>query len=679
MVEALSEIKGVGDKIKAQLISNYGNESEALKALTNQEFDGLLEAGLTIQKAMEIVRYIATRKYGFKYAPILKTREAREIFNELFEMLGSYPRTDYGKIGVGIFHPTIDKKEIERRHEYVETCLDLAKRLENKREELRTLLQEISHLKAEEPKIDDIIAMEDPEPYANITSRFQKKGNFILIEGIEDLEYIRDFEFVRYVQGNAAFADQALEMPNVEPVYDDDLEAVVPELVISFFGRNRDCITSAIRVGELSMEPELMDAVKGLGLEVEAIMAIEGEGIVSTSYPEIDKLSRAIRDIEAVAEGSVKKANATISKKIREMTIKGEEVLELIRTSSTSTVLESLPREFTTLITSTADRFEEEAAAKLGIDKAVLGGIIKADSYPLEVEAQRVSEIRQNLGFELKKLEFNTKQDIAKRLSKHIPIVRVLVRGAMELDLKLAIGEFYLDQKLVQPEIQEDLGVGFRGGRNLFLKGNIQPVDYVIGESKFFPGKKERAVVITGANSGGKTSLLQLITQSVILTQMGLGAPADETVSSFFEEVYYFGKSQGTDAGAFETLLKTFEGLSRSTKGRLILADEIEAITEPGAAAMILAAILDWFKEDKKTLIAVVTHLGEDIKEHVGKGVRIDGIEASGLDEELNLKVNRNPTLGRVAKSTPELILERLSRTSTKKRFYNWILKRFKD
>jgi dsDNA-specific endonuclease/ATPase MutS2 len=679
MVESLSEIKGVGEKIKEQLISNYGNESEALRALDNQEFDGLLEAGLAIQKAMEIARFIASRKYGFTYSPILKTREAREIFNEIFEMLGSYPRTDYGKIGVGLLHPTVDKKEIERRQEYVETCRELAKRLEDKRGELSMLLSEISHLKGEEPKIDDIIAMEDPELYANITSRFQKKGNFILIERIEDLEYIRDFEFVRYVQRNAVFADQAMDIPSVEPVYDDDLEAIVPELVISFFGENRDCITSAIRIAELSMVPELLQAVKGIGSDVEVIQTTRGEGITKTSYPGIDKLNRAIRDIEAVADESLNEANATLSEKIKEMTIKGEEVLELIRTSGTSTVLESLPSDFTTLITSTADRFEEETAAKLGIDKVILDGVLKTDSYPLEVDGQRLSEIRQVLGFELKKLEFNTKQGIAKMLTKHISSVRVLVRKTMELDLKLAIGEFSIDQKLVQPEIQEELGVGFRGGRNLFLKGNIQPVDYVIGKSKIFSGKKERAVVITGANSGGKTTLLQLITQAVILTQMGLGVPADESVSSLFEEVYYFGKSQGTDAGAFETLLKTFGELSKSAKGRLILADEIEAITEPGAAAKILVAILDWFKEDKTTLIAVVTHLGEDIKEHVGKGVRIDGIEASGLDDELNLMVNRNPTLGKVAKSTPELILERLSRTSTKKNFYNWILKRFKN
>ncbi|MFQ5800159.1 MAG: endonuclease MutS2, partial [Candidatus Hydrothermarchaeales archaeon] len=69
---------------------------------------------------------------------------------------------------------------------------------------------------------------------------------------------------------------------------------------------------------------------------------------------------------------------------------------------------------------------------------------------------------------------------------------------------------------------------------------------------------------------------------------------------------------------------------------------------------------------------------GEDIKEQVDEGVRIDGIQATGLDEEFNLVVDRKPVLGKVARSTPELIVERLSRISSKKGFYNRILDRFR-
>jgi len=129
------------------------------------------------------------------------------------------------------------------------------------------------------------------------------------------------------------------------------------------------------------------------------------------------------------------------------------------------------------------------------------------------------------------------------------------------------------------------------------------------------------------------------------------------------------------EAGAFETLLKSFASIARSKKRKLILADEIEAATEPGAAAMIIDALLKWFYEQENTLLALVTHLGREIK---FPKVRIDGIEAKGLDENLNLIVDRNPVLNKIARSTPELILEKLSKTEKKDReFYERIIKEF--
>jgi DNA mismatch repair protein MutS2 len=56
--------------------------------------------------------------------------------------------------------------------------------------------------------------------------------------------------------------------------------------------------------------------------------------------------------------------------------------------------------------------------------------------------------------------------------------------------------------------------------------------------------------------------------------------------------------------------------------------------------------------------------------------LRIDGIEARGLDENLELVVDRTPRFGTLARSTPELIVERLSKLTKgpKKAVYEKIL-----
>jgi dsDNA-specific endonuclease/ATPase MutS2 len=59
--------------------------------------------------------------------------------------------------------------------------------------------------------------------------------------------------------------------------------------------------------------------------------------------------------------------------------------------------------------------------------------------------------------------------------------------------------------------------------------------------------------------------------------------------------------------------------------------------------------------------------------------VRVDGIEAKGLDEQYNLIVDRTPKMNCLARSTPELILKRIYENSDGKikEVYGEILKKF--
>ncbi len=60
--------------------------------------------------------------------------------------------------------------------------------------------------------------------------------------------------------------------------------------------------------------------------------------------------------------------------------------------------------------------------------------------------------------------------------------------------------------------------------------------------------------------------------------------------------------------------------------------------------------------------------------------IRIDGIEAKGLSENLELIVDRTPKFYKYAKSTPELIVQRLQRVSkgSEKEIFSYILEAFK-
>ncbi|NTV23155.1 MAG: hypothetical protein HGA85_02135 [Nanoarchaeota archaeon] len=177
----------------------------------------------------------------------------------------------------------------------------------------------------------------------------------------------------------------------------------------------------------------------------------------------------------------------------------------------------------------------------------------------------------------------------------------------------------------------------------------------------FYLDSKNRCSILTGANSGGKTTLLEHILQIITLSQLGIDASGDISVP-LFSQVYYFAKNKGSsNKGAFETLLGQMDKIKAGEK-TIILADEIESVTEPGVAAEIISSTAEFFIE-KGCFLVIATHLGQEIAKKMPKNSRVDGIEAKGLDSDFNLIVDHSPVLGRLATSTPELIVEHLAKT----------------
>jgi len=675
MMRSLDEIRGVGAGVKARLLAYYSSEELALKSLERLEFEGLVQAGVPARKCEEIARWLVTQRYGFSYAEIARTREARELYARLQRTLKGYAKTAYARVALSTYHTTLDRGELQRRFAFSERCARLAERLEGRRAEVEELLEKIKPLQEGAPRIEGVIAVEDERMYEELARRLGGKSSLLLIEEISDLEHLRDFELVRYVAQSSRFLDQALGLENVEPVYEEEPELVLPELILSYYSANCESVLAAIRlVEELS---DVEDGAGALAEEAEALKSILETTVLKGVDEEAERLGSALARLdEAVAECR-DWVNRRLEEKIGSMRLEGRELLRLLSLRSEGGLLESLPRDFEAVIREAVREGEEKAADAIGVESGALRGVLTATSLPVGVDEERLAEVRRWLVGEERRALLRAGREGARRLMPYCKLVERLLRWAMELDLMLAIGFYCLDHGLTRPRLLEKPGIAFKGGRNVFLE-QPQPIDYALGSSSIHPKHSERAVVITGANSGGKTTLLELIAQTALLIQMGLGAPAGEAESSLFEEIYYFGGVRGRDAGAFETLLTTFESLSRTTGRRLILADEIEAITEPGAAAKIIAGLLAWYSRDENTLIALVSHLGDHLSEQIGVGVRIDGIEARGLDEDLNLIVDRQPLFGRLAKSTPELILEKLSRSSEEKEFYAKLLERFR-
>ncbi len=238
------------------------------------------------------------------------------------------------------------------------------------------------------------------------------------------------------------------------------------------------------------------------------------------------------------------------------------------------------------------------------------------------------------------------------------------VAAVNHVTLFVSLARFAVDLDLERPTIRADGDtLAFEGGRNLGLATSdgqtVQPVDYGLGEHGLeTPPSGEQVAVVTGANSGGKTTLLETSCQVALLASMGLPVPADRAEVSRFDSVVFHRRHASFNAGVLEATLKSVVPPLTGDGRTLMLVDEFEAITEPGSAASLLHGLVTLTVE-QGSLGAFVTHLADDL-EPLPDAARTDGIFAEGLDSNLNLVVDYQPRFGTVGRSTPEFIVSRL-------------------
>ncbi|MFZ5954919.1 MAG: hypothetical protein ACOYT4_00685 [Nanoarchaeota archaeon] len=336
--------------------------------------------------------------------------------------------------------------------------------------------------------------------------------------------------------------------------------------------------------------------------------------------------------------------NEKIFSQIKTMTVSGESLLSILK--------KGIPCELKEIINSE-------------ISKTKIPSHLFSISIPLEVDERELDNFikRQNTS------EFTDKSAILKQNSKSLKSAPEKLK---KISAELLIFDFisgisnFISSFENYPKHAEELK--FTNSKNIFLE-NAQPVCFNLNN-------EHKCSILTGANSGGKTTLLEHIIQLVTLSQIGLPVSGNLNLP-IFNQVYYFAKNKGSmSKGAFETLLTQMSQINPEGK-TLILADEIESVTEPGVAGNIISATAEYFIS-KDCFLVIATHLGFEIQKSLPKGARIDGIEAKGLDDNFELIVDHNPVIGRLAHSTPELIVEKMA-NSFKTDYFNFIFKKLKS
>jgi DNA mismatch repair protein MutS2 len=448
---------------------------------------------------------------------------------------------------------------------------------------------------------------------------------------------------------------------------------IAPELYVLPLWENRETLQALSVIGKLTGRESIAGKI------LEELNGLKG----------VMEKRRLLDDLEEIISEKERELNEKISEKLERfsLTLSGKELLDFLGELKAGNY-EAIFSHFGEIegeILDLINDAEKELGERLGIAVELFS---REGLYPVSVPPDRVEMLREELERELKVEFYLRSREVLERIMPLLPELKEELSRVYELDFLQAVKDF--TGGFAFPRISEG-GMAFVNGRHLFID-NPQPVSYVVGEKpEWFdvPGAEnasgENVVILTGANSGGKTSLLELVTQIALLAHMGFSVPAEMARVEPLDELFFFRRKRSAyGAGAFETALRSFvralkiSGKKRSER-KLILIDEFEAITEPGAAVKIIGELLKIARE-RGFYVVIVSHLGEDLKKEL-PFARVDGIEAKGLDENLNLIVDRQPVFGRLGRSTPELIVERLARKKRgrEREIFERVLRKFRE
>ncbi len=718
-IESLSEIPGIGEKVRNALVDHFGTEAVALKVIQDSRVDLVAAVpGIGSRQAVNLVKGAFEQQFGVSSNMMLRSIDIRKIYESVLRIMQGYANTTYAQDKLFLYFPLPPEKMdiILERQKYFADAAVMARGLSSdQRETLKRLLTQVRGLyrRAKPRRIEGrVIITNDDKVFDKLITEGIDKWCpvYVLSDGESGVDYAQGYDLVLFISPFGAFDESMDMLANVEMLGKDwTFEDLLPERTVSFYARNYRVIDASCKLAELFSSLPTNDSMNEFtsGLDFEGLSKVseilqnldENGNLAQGIDADIDRYRNAVKVFPTAIAETESWLNEEITTRISksQITLGGQQIITILQSADmdgaeSSALRNMLPAEIVETFTSTIQEAEDKLAQMLGLTARetdwVTGIINEEISLPAKLVTTQIKDLEDKLRRLFADKQFRLIKKIANDLDRLRNEVMKAVQTLLEFDLFLAVGLFALDYELTTPKISmEYSGLGVQGATNMFLAesflkgkhGKVQPVDYCIGKTPFQPEgtNGENCALLSGANSGGKTTIIQTLAQVVTMAQSGFPVPAKQAYVPVFEELYFFYKSRGmVSAGAFETTLKQFAEIVVSEKSKLALFDEIEAITEPGSAANVIAGLIEILQSDPRTSTVICSHLAREIQEVTSVPIRIDGIEARGLDENLDLIVDRTPCFGKLARSTPELIVERLSKLTKgpKKAVYEKIL-----
>ena len=594
--------------------------------------------GIKRAEAEKIVKRANEASAGYKVRDVFCTKETREVEKEILQILASYTTTKNGRDMVLTLTPSRDSAELQRRFRAVEESAKLQVLIgDAKIARMREIISDAELAKTSFGKAPLVVSRG-----TGIGAEIKRiYGEFVHVDLVNSTDKAK--ELLQKNDNILLVSEEEVEEPGIVNITIDSLSdpcEIYPEFVANSFIAKKNLIGAIINL--LREFDVLKDSYLFKGIQIDDL---------ETVLAVIEKVVSARSRGETNFDDVIYRREEELNKEANRIMRSGGGVDEF--KGYLEEVLVSMADE---LLIPNKDRNVLWESAYANLERGL----------PFEFSRETIVQLRHRYDRKLGERRYHLLRESAMQLEQHREAVSHAIKLLFHFDFMLAVLRFSRDFQLNIPSICED-GFGVIAGRNLFLVSEelsgsekVVPVSYSIGQADLgiFGATPLPVAILTGANSGGKTCLLIMLASSIILTELGLPVPAERAEIPLMP-LYFYRRKMIKKTGSFEYSMRALSRIFMREGPKLVLIDELEALTEPGAMGRIMASILNNMPKD--TLAVVITHLIHEILPHISmEKVRVDGIESEGLDATGNIIVDRQPMFSHIGSSTPELVIKKL-------------------
>ncbi|MHA1734817.1 MAG: helix-hairpin-helix domain-containing protein, partial [Candidatus Thorarchaeota archaeon] len=258
---SLSDIPGVGDKVRKALIDHFGSEAVALKVILDSRVDLVAAVpGVGSKQAVNIVKGAFESQFGASSNMVLRSQDIRKIYDSVLDIIRGYANTGYARDKLVLYFPLPPEKldVILERQRYFANAAEMARGLsEEQKEALQKNLSEIRGLyrRVQPRRIEGrVVLTKDDKVFDRLVGAGVDRWCpvYILSEGETGADYAQGFDLVLFISPLGLY-DESLDMfDNVEILGKDwSIDDVLPERTVGFYSRNYRVIDAACKLAEV--------------------------------------------------------------------------------------------------------------------------------------------------------------------------------------------------------------------------------------------------------------------------------------------------------------------------------------------------------------------------------------------------------------------------------------------